>query len=390
MDGDVVAFPPHFAVKAEPEKVHFVRFAYATLLLVDLKPHALLQEPTDRCHDALAGPFAAHEDVRVVGVADETVASPGQFTIQLVKHDVGKHWRKRAALRCAFLDGNPRSVRHHHRSCQHPAYQGDYPLVRPALCDPGQQALMMNVVKKFGQVKINHRLITSLKVSFCFGNGGVGTAVGAEPVTAGVEGWLEDRLQYLEDRLLNHPVHHVWDTETPLPASGLRKPDPANVAGPVASRQQVATQGGDDRRRLRFRHFHRLAVHSWCSLVAYHFQQRRRQIGFGRHVFEQPTGVGNAGAGASRLLASRFKQQEASPVGCVRWLALPAPRRAVGERDGQLSWSRLFQSIPSLAPLAFTNFVATMKRSDFCVDIVPSSLPPSGLPLARTPADLPG
>src|SRR5271165_5836420 len=32
----------------------------------------------------------------------------------------------------------------------------------------------------------------------------------------------------------------------------------------------------------------------------------------------------------------------------------------------------------------------TMKRSDFCVDIVPSSLPPSGLPLARTHADLPG
>jgi hypothetical protein len=54
-------------------------------------------------------------------------------------------------------------------------------LVRHALGDPGQQALTMNVVKKFGQVKINHRLITSLKVSLCFGNGDVGTAVGAEP-----------------------------------------------------------------------------------------------------------------------------------------------------------------------------------------------------------------
>jgi hypothetical protein len=66
------------------------------------------------------------------------------------------------------------------------------------------------------------------------------------------------------------------------------------------------------------------------------------------------------------------------------------PDEGFGERDGQLSWSRLFQSIPSLAPLAFTNFVATMKESDFCVDVVPSSLPPSGLPLARTHADLPG
>jgi hypothetical protein len=105
---------------------------------------------------------------------------------------------------------------------------------------------MVNPVKEFGQVKINHRLITSLKVSFCFSNGGVGTAVGAEPVTAGVEGRFEDRLQYLEDRLLNHPVHHIWDTKPPLPASGLRQPDPANVTGPVASRQQIAAQTGDD------------------------------------------------------------------------------------------------------------------------------------------------
>ncbi len=68
---------------------------------------------------------------------------------------------------------------------------------------------MMNVVKKFAQVKINQRLITSLEVSFCFGNGSVGTTVWAEPVAAGMEGWLEDRLQYLKNRLLNYPVHHV-------------------------------------------------------------------------------------------------------------------------------------------------------------------------------------
>jgi hypothetical protein len=51
---------------------------------------------------------------------------------------------------------------------------------------------MVNSVKKFGQVEINHRLITSLKVSFCFGDGGVGTTFGAESVAAGVKGWLEE------------------------------------------------------------------------------------------------------------------------------------------------------------------------------------------------------
>jgi hypothetical protein len=154
MNGDVVAFPPRFAVKAEPEEVHFIRFANATFLFVDLEPHARLQEPTDRCHDALAGSFTAHEDIRIVGVADKSVASPRQFPVQLIKDDVGKDRRQRTPLRSAFPDGNLRSVRHHHRCCQHPAHQGDYPLVRHALGDPGQQALMMYTVEKFGQEQL--------------------------------------------------------------------------------------------------------------------------------------------------------------------------------------------------------------------------------------------
>lgn len=93
----------------------------------------------------------------------------------------------------------------------------------------------------------------------------------------------------------------------------------------------------------------------------------------------------DAGGGASRLLASRYMQQKASPFGCVRWLVLPAPRRAVGEHEAQLPWSRLSQSISPFAPPAFTGFLATTKRSDFCKGVVPSSLPPSGLPPAADP-----
>src|SRR5208283_4376197 len=101
---------------------------------------------------------------------------------------------------------------------------------------------MMNAVKKFGQVKINYRLITSREIAFCFSNGGVSAAVGSEPMTAGMKGRVEDRLQYLEDRLLNRPVNYVRNAQPPLPASGLRQPDPANLAGPIAFRQQVTAQ----------------------------------------------------------------------------------------------------------------------------------------------------
>ena len=34
---------------------------------------------------------------------------------------------------------------------------------------------------------------------------------GAEPVTTGMKGWLEDRLHDLEHRLLNHPINDVGD-----------------------------------------------------------------------------------------------------------------------------------------------------------------------------------
>lgn len=71
-------------------------------------------------------------------------------------------------------------------------------------------------------------------------------------------------------------------------------------------------------------------------------------------------------------------------------LILSAPRKAVGEHEAQLPCSPLSQSISSVAPLAFTSLLATMRRSDFCMSFVPSSLPPSGLPLARAHADLPG
>ena len=107
------------------------------------------------------------------------------------------------------MDRDLRPVRHYHRRFQHLANQGDDPWVLHAFRDPGQQALMMNSVKEFGQVEINHCLIAVLQISRCFGDGGMSAAFGAEPVIAGMKGRLEDRLHDLEQRLLNHPINDV-------------------------------------------------------------------------------------------------------------------------------------------------------------------------------------
>jgi len=114
---------------------------------------------------------------------------------------------------------------------------GGHPLALHASSDPSQQASIMNPVKELGQVEIYDRLITSLQISCCFSNGGVSAVVPPESVTAGMKGRLEDRLHYLADRLLHHPVDHVRNAEPPLSTAWLRQPDATNIAGVVASRQ---------------------------------------------------------------------------------------------------------------------------------------------------------
>src|SRR5208282_772759 len=148
-DGDSVAFLPSRASKAEAQELNLVGRAHATLLLVDLEPHARLQKSPNRHHDALSGALAAHEDIAIIGVANKPETSPRQFAVQLVEYDIGKQWRKRAPLRRSFLDRDLRPVRHYHRRFQHQANQGDDPWVLHAFRDPGQQALMMNSVKEF-------------------------------------------------------------------------------------------------------------------------------------------------------------------------------------------------------------------------------------------------
>jgi hypothetical protein len=109
-----------------------------------------------------------------------------------------------------------------------------------------------------------------------------------------------------------------------------------------------------------------------------------------RHLFEQPTRVGRTGDGSCRSLGLRCVQQKGAPAGCVRRARLPVPLRAIGEGEAQLTVTRPSQSISPFAPPAFAGLRATTKRSDFCMGVSWSSLPPSGLPLARTHADLPG
>ena len=224
------------------------------------------------------GAGAANEHVTVVGIAHEPMAPPRQLLVQLVEDDIGQERRQRTALRGSFLDDDPRAVRHHDRRLQHQAHQRDHPTIHHPLTNAAEEALMMDSIEELGQIEIHNRLVAGLKVLFRLGDGRVRTALGTEPVAAGVEGRLEHRLQNLEHGLLHDAVHDVGDAETPLPASGLRDEDPTDVAGSIASLQQRTVQMGNQPWRVGLGFLDRLPVDARCALVTHYVEQRQGQV----------------------------------------------------------------------------------------------------------------
>ena len=107
-----------------------------------------------------------------------------------------------------------------------------------------------------------------------FGDRRVATPAGSEPVTRSMERRLPARLEHLPDRLTDHPVDHVRDSQPALPAASFGNHRPANHARSIPPRQQV---GGQLRALDRPLLADRLPVWAGCSLVRDHFQQRCRQ-----------------------------------------------------------------------------------------------------------------
>jgi hypothetical protein len=247
----------------------------------------------------------------------------------------------------------------------------------------------MNTVKKLGQVDLNDRSIAVLDISLCFGDGSMSAAFGAESVTATVKGRFEDRLHDLEQRLLNHPVDDIGNAQPSLSAARLRKPDAANIARSVTSLKQVTAQTREQRALAPPPS--RPSVRPLPALPGCALRSAARAPDWLRSLLLRAADCRRPRRRSDRSSSCASLCAAESFASRIRPGAFPfRPRRAVGEHEAHLPWSALSQSISPFALPAFAGLLATMRRSDFCMGFVPSSSPPSGLPLARTHADLPG
>ena len=88
---------------------------------------------------------------------------------------------------------------------------------------------------------------------------------------------LPQRFEHLPHGLLDHPVDHVGNPESTLPASRLGDEHPADPARPIRPRQQVGLQTGQHDQPLLKQRLDRLPVRTGSALVRRHLQQRIRQ-----------------------------------------------------------------------------------------------------------------
>ena len=178
---------------------------------------------------------------------------------------------------------------------------------------------------------------------------------------------LRDRVGYSDHvRFRGYfPVHFIPAYNLPVYASRWPLPDTTqdSVRGCSLGFTAAAISGDGDQRTCKAQLSQNRICGPRVRLFGSLYQNTKTSCS------ESSTGFNRAGDGSCRDLALRFVQQVGAPVGCIRHARLPAPIRAVGEYEAQLTVTRLSQSISPFAPLIFTSFLARTKRSDFCMRI---------------------
>lgn len=234
-------------MEAEEGQVH--RSRDRTLVLVHHQPQPALDELTNRVHNAMSRAFVLDEHAEIVGIAHEPQTPTLWLPVQLVQDDVGQQRRERAALRRPFAGGGSRAIGKHDLRFEQPMHQLQGTAIFDLLGHPVQQSLMVDPVEEFGEVDVDRPDVSLSEMLLGFGAGRGCTTAWPEPVAAGVERGLKQRLQRLEQCLLHHTIHDIRDAQPPLTAARLGNPNPTDVAGTAdwTSRPLVPAGNGDRR-----------------------------------------------------------------------------------------------------------------------------------------------
>jgi site-specific DNA recombinase len=156
------------------------------------------------------------------------------------------------------------------------------------LLQSGHQAVVRNRVEVAFQVGVHDVNVAGLKQLFDPAQGVLASASRSESVAVFREVTLEDRLDDVHDRRLNHPIPHRGNAQgAGFGRSGLGDLDTSHGLRSIRAAAQHIGEFPNAVGKLSLEVLHRRMVYAGRAVVARHLLERRPQIPFGKHLVKQ-------------------------------------------------------------------------------------------------------
>ncbi len=162
----------------------------------------------------------------------------GQLLIEIVEHEIAKEGRERAALRRPLVHRTDQTILHHSGLEKSPD-EPEHAFIRHPRGNPRHQAIVIDSVEKFFEIKIDHDAVALGNVSLRLGHRLVGRSPRSEAVAVLGERWVPSFLENLQQGLLDQPVDDARHAELSDPAIRLGYFDPLDRLRLIGSREQL-------------------------------------------------------------------------------------------------------------------------------------------------------
>src|SRR5205085_3690064 len=223
---------------AEAQELALLWSRYCAFRLVDLQPQLLGQKPAHRGHHPFTGTAAANIDVAVVRVAAKAVTPSGQLLVEIVEHEVAQEGSDWATLRGPLLHRADQAVFHHAGLEKRPD-EFEHTFVGDPRRHARHQAVVINPVEKFFEIKVNYDAVARGNVLLRLGYSLMSGASRSEAVTVPGKRRVPAFLKNLQHGLLDQSVDDARHAELSDPAVRLGDFDPLDRPRLVGSLEQL-------------------------------------------------------------------------------------------------------------------------------------------------------
>ena len=126
-------------------------------------------------------------------------------------------------------------------SFQHAVDQLQHTAIVDELAHTGKQALMIDAVEEPRKIDVDRDAVAFVKIRLSLSNGGLGSPRAAEPMAAVVKRVFKHRFELEQDRLLNHAINDIGNTQATLTSDRFGNSNATEITRLVSSRDQSVT-----------------------------------------------------------------------------------------------------------------------------------------------------